>query len=341
MLLIPQRGIPRDAADPFAERTGRAASTDWPILGGRFRFVSGSAALLHRVEVAFDGLPPHRLSLSPPEFRVELRLLPRRGSLVGATEPPPLQLQSGAGVLVGVMDAANYVVVAPQQRRALIVVSGDLLDHPYHLRCELVEFVVFLLATRAMGLVPLHGACVGARGRGVLVLGASGAGKSTLALHSLLGGLELLADDAVFVQPDTMRATGVANYLHVRADALGALGDAEAERWIRQAPVIRRRSGVEKFEPDLRQGPRPTAATPLAVVGAVLLSAGITDAPRAVLSPIPDELLPTRLAADQPYAAGQPGWQGFVQRLRRLGVQQLARGAHPRDSVDALRRLLA
>lgn len=340
MFLITHRRIQHDA-DPFGERAGRAGATQRTILGGQFRFVSNSEALLHRVEVAYDGLPAHRLALPAPEFRIELRLQPRQGPPVGAEGPPPLQLQSGADLLVGVMDAANYVVVVPQRRRALIVASEDLLDHPYHLRRELIEFVVFLLATRGMGLVPLHGACVGRRGRGVLVLGASGAGKSTLALHSLLGGLELLADDAVFVQPETMRATGVANYLHVRADAPGGIDDAEARRWVRQAPVIRRRSGVEKFEADLRRGPGPTAATPLELVGAVLLSAGMADASRATLSPIPEDLVPTRLSADQPYAAGQPGWQGFVQRLRRLGVQQLVRGAHPRDSVDALRRLLA
>src|SRR3546814_10687786 len=66
-------------------------------------------------------------------------------------------------------------------------------------------------------------------GRGILLLGASGSGKLTLVLHSLLQGLDVLSEDAVFVQPDGMLATGVANFLHVRADALDGIEDRSEE----------------------------------------------------------------------------------------------------------------
>ena len=36
---------------------------------------------------------------------------------------------------------------------------------------------VFTLAARVQQLVPLHAACVGLKGRGVLIMGASGAGN--------------------------------------------------------------------------------------------------------------------------------------------------------------------
>src|SRR6202042_2166135 len=142
----------------------------------------------------------------------------------------------------------------------------DMLENPYHLRYELLEFAVFVLAARALGLVPLHAACVGRHGRGILLLGASGSGKSTLALHSLLQGLDFLAEDAVFVQPESLLATGVANYLHVQADALRFVDDEATRSWISQAPVIRRRSGVEKFEVDLREERGQLAAAPLELV---------------------------------------------------------------------------
>src|SRR3546814_4333811 len=102
-----------------------------------------------------------------------------------------------------------------------------MLDWPYHLRYELIEFAVFLLAARCQRPVPLHAACVGRGGRGILLLGASGSGKSTLVLHSLLQGLDVLSEDAVFVQPDGMLATGVANFLHVRAAALAGIERSE------------------------------------------------------------------------------------------------------------------
>lgn len=333
-------GVQDADADPFCERPAdRRYSVCRQILGGCFRFESTSEALLDLVEAAYAGLPSHQLPTGAPEFRIELCLLPRQAS-PDAAEPPPVRVQSGAGLLCGVMDASNYVVLAPGQHRGLVVASEDMLGRPYHLRYELIEFAVFTLATRGLGLVPLHGACVGAQGRGILLLGASGSGKSTLALHSLVQGLDFLAEDAVFVQPDSMLATGVANYLHVQADALRFVDDDATRHWINQAPIIRRRSGVEKFEADLRLGHGRLAATPLELVGAVFVSSQPADDPDVLLSVIPRDEIATRLSADQAYASGQPGWHRFEQRMMQLGVHQLRRGRHPRDSVDALRRLL-
>ena len=327
------------SADPFGEQSSQHFCVEKQILGGRFRFQSTSEALLQLVEAAYGDLPQHHLSPAVEEFRVELRLAPRQTASTAA-EPPPIRMQSGAGLLCGIMDASNYVILAPGQRRALVVASEDMLSRPYYLRYELIEFAVFTLAARGLGLVPLHGACVGWEGRGVLLLGASGSGKSTLALHSLLQGLDFLAEDAVFVQPQSMLATGVANYLHVQADALRFIDSDESRCWISGAPVIRRRSGVEKFEADLRQGHGRLAAIPLELVGAVFVSSQTADDPDSLLSPIPPGEVAARLSADQPYAAGQPGWRHFEQRLIQRGVHELRRGRHPRASVDALRRLL-
>lgn len=339
MTLNPHHGESYAATDPFGERPRGQVSLCRQIMGGSFRFDSASTALLDLVEAAYAGLPPHRFPGTAAEFRIELRLLPRRTSSPAA-EPPPVRMQSGAGLICGVMDASNYVVLAPAQRRALVVASADMLDRPYHLRYELIEFAVFTLATRGLGLVPLHGACVGRHGRGILLLGASGAGKSTLALHSLLHGLDFLAEDAVFVQPDSLLATGVANYLHVRADALRLVDDAAARGWIGAAPVIRRRSGVEKFEADLRHGGGCLAPAPLALAGAVFVCGETADDPAALLQAVPAAELAARLCADQPYACGQPGWPRFARQLAQQGVHQLRRGRHPRDAVAALCRLL-
>ena len=339
MALAITHGVQDADADPFLERSGPTFSVRKEILGGDFRFESASTALLQVVETAYAGLPPHRLPGAAPEFRVELRLLPRRALPSGA-EPLPVRMQSGAGLLCGVMDASNYVVLAPAQRQALVVASEDMLDRPYHLRYELVEFAVFALATRGLGLIPLHGACVGRQGCGVLLLGASGAGKSTLALHSLLDGLDFLAEDAVFVQPETMLATGVANYLHVQADTLCQVDDRAAQRWLDRSPRIHRRSGVEKLEANLRQGPGRLAAIPLDLAGAVFVSAEAADDAGALLSPVPAGEAAARLRANQSYAAAQPGWDRFEQQLIRRGVHQLRRGRHPRDAVVALHGLL-
>lgn len=327
--------------DPFLERPTPRWSVSRQILGGRFRFRTDSEALLGLVDAAYGGLPEHRMGPNAPEFQIELRLLPRPAPAATTTEPPPVVMQSGGGVICGVMDAANYVVLSPAQRQGLVVASDDMLANSYHLRYELIEFAVFVLVTRALKLMPLHAACVGRRGRGVLLLGASGAGKSTLALCSLLHGLDFLAEDAVFVHPQTLLATGVANFVHLQSDALNFVDDHAVRRWIANAPVIRRRSGVQKYEADLRQGRASLAPTALTLTGVVFVSSESAADPEILLSLISPEHLAERLRIDQPYAASQAGWAQFARRLSRLDAYDLRRGAHPRAAVDALQRLLA
>jgi hypothetical protein len=324
--------------DPFSEHALLPFTACKELLGGRFQFDSGSEALLDLVEAAYGGLPAQRWHDVPPVFRVELRLVMREPRH-GAGAPPAVRTQAGAGLLCGVMDESNYVVVSPDRRHALVVVSQDMLAHPYHVRYELIEFAVYLLAARGMDLVPLHGACVGKYGRGVLLLGGSGAGKSTLALQCLSQGMDFVSEDAVLVQPAGMLATGVANFLHVRADALHFVDDEATRRWIAAAPVIRRRSGVEKFEADLRGRARPLG-TPLALVGAVFVSDRPASDPDQLLAPLSAEDVAARIEVDQPYAAGQHGWRRFLHGLCALGGHELRRGRHPRASAHALRDLL-
>jgi len=333
------QSVSAPGTDPFLEKSGECVSVYKQLLGGRFQFSSNSRDLLDLVEVAYAGLPHHQLSSVIPDFQIELRLLPRR-KMRNVAEPPSVKLQSGSGLLCGVMDASNYAILMPEHRRALVVASADMLDHPYHLRYELIEFTVFTLATRGLGLVPLHGGCVGRAGQGILLLGASGSGKSTLALHSLLRGLDFLSEDAVFVNPGNGLATGISNFLHVQADAMRLIDNEDDRRWISHAPVIRRRSGVQKFEVDLRQGRGRLANGPLALAGAVLVSSEQADDASALLSPIPTASIASRLVYDQPYASRQSGWQGFEQRLMQMGVYELRRGHHPQASVDALLSLL-
>ncbi|MDQ1093188.1 hypothetical protein QE400_002601 [Xanthomonas sacchari] len=328
------------ACDPFHTRLRRPHTLSKQLLGGRFHFESNSPALLALVEAAFGAVPAHRLPESAA-FRIELTLVDRADAPYAlALEPPPVQTHSGAGVLSGVIDAHNYVVLVPEQGRALVMVSEDMLAHAYHVRYELIEFAVFVLAARRMGLVPLHGACVGRDGRGVLLLGGSGAGKSTLALHSLLRGLEFLAEDALFVAPQSLLATGIGNFLHLRPELLRWL-DPQTRGWIAAAPIIRRRSGVRKHEVDIRQGDGRLAQAPLQLVAAVFVSATVAADPQRLLRPVANVEVAARLAADQPYAAGQPQWPLFARQLQRLGVYELQRGTHPEASVDALQTLLA
>jgi hypothetical protein len=322
------------SADPFHERAPPPTAARMQLLGGDFDFVSGSPELRGIVDWAYAGLPRHALAHPAPRFTVQLTLAaaPRR-------EPAPrLQMLAGGALLGAATAASDFVALSPGERSALIAVSRALLASRYHVRYELLEFAVFTLAARAQCLVPLHAACAGRQGRGLLLIGDSGAGKSTMALACALAGMQMLAEDSVFVTPDTLLATGVPNFLHVQRDTLRFVEGPTRAQLLR-SPRIRRRSGVTKLEVDLRRHGFHLAPAPLALVASVFLSS--QHAPdHALLAPLPRGQLPARLEVTQPYAAHQAGWRTFRQKLARLPAYELRRGSHPGEGVRALEELL-
>jgi hypothetical protein len=331
-------GPPDVSADPFHEQALPASRVRMHLLGAAFEFECGSPELRRLVDWAYAGLPQHKLTKSPPRMRVRVAPAPR-ARRHGRADPAQIEMLSGAGLLCGTTSSSDFAVLSGDQRSALVVVSRDRLRFPYHTRYELIEFAVFTLAARAQGLMPLHGACVGHEGRGLLLFGDSGAGKSTASLHCLLRGMDFLAEDSVFVTPDTMLATGIANFLHVRCDSLHSI-PASSASLIRRSPIIRRRSGVEKFEVDLRRTEFRLAARPLKVAGVVFISA--QPARRGVLlTRLRSHEALARFKKSQSYAVNQPGWTTFRKRFAAAPAFELRRGRSPAEAADALQALLA
>ncbi len=330
--------VPDLLADPFEERSKMAALEPLQLLGGQFRFESNSPKLLRLVNSAYAGIPRHRLSAVSPRLRVRLLLRPRE-AIRRRSEPPPLSMLSGSGFLGGATNSSNFVVVSPSQRAALVVVSRELIRFPYHTRYEYIEFAVFTLASRSQRLVSLHAACVGRAGRGVLLMGPSGSGKSTVTLLCLLQGFEILAEDSVFVTPDTMLATGISNFLHIRSESLRWLESARDAAAIRKSPVIRRRTGVKKFEVDLRRAAYRVAPAPLKIVAVVFLSSQ-SSGDRPFIKSLSKTLLRAKLTSAQAYAASQPGWTTFSDSVLGLEAFELSRGRHPIETVEILSELL-
>jgi hypothetical protein len=324
--------------DPFRERLARAPRMRLRLLGGTFEFQCESAGLRRLVEAAFAGLPPHRLPGQDERFRVRVALAPRERRS-SRRDAPRIDMLSGSGLLCGTTSASDLAVISPDERAALVVLSPRLLGFRYHARYELIEFAVYTLAARAQHLVPLHAACVSRHGRGVLLMGESGAGKTTASLHCLLQGLEFVSEDSVFVTPDGLLATGVANFLHVRCDSVHSLPFAVASS-IRRSPVIRRRSGVEKFEIDLRRTAFRLAAAPPRIAALVFISAR-PGRNGALLVPLRRRDALARLVRSQPYGAHQAGWRPFARRVGAIPGFELRRGRHPADAAEALQGLLA
>jgi hypothetical protein len=137
-----------------------------------------------------------------------------------------------------------------------------------------------------------------------------------------------------------MLATGVANFLHVRSDSVNWLGSPADAARIRRSPIIQRRSGVKKFEVDLRQGEFRLAKSPLKIISVVFLSARSAGT-QPLLKPLSGSEVLKKLAAEQGYAARQMQWRPFAKNVSRIMGFELRRGRHPQESAAALRSLLA
>ena len=325
-------------ADPFGERVSDTYSERHSVLGGHFDFVTSRQRLLRLARSAFGGLSTRRLPASTPSLQVHLKLMPESPG-TWRDEPPPMQYFAGAGLLGGAMDASNLAVIQPSMRHALVCISPRLLRSHYYARSELLEFAVYTLAAQAGHLAPLHAACIGSGRRGVLIVGNSGTGKSTLAWQCAMLGLDFLSEDSTFVDPRTLRATGLASYVHLHEDSLQFVDRAALRSKIRQAPVIRRRSGAPKYEVDLRKCGIRLAAAPLDLCGLVFLSRRAART-ASLLRPVAHEQAITRFKREQLYAAQQPGWNILAQSLRRIPAFELRRGEHPREAASAVRALL-
>jgi hypothetical protein len=283
-------------------------------------------------------LPRHRLGARSPRLLVRLHLTPRR-QRASTAPPPPLNTYAGTDCLCGAIDEANLAVISPAQGSALVVVSPDMLRHAYQLRYELIEFAVYVLAARALHLVPLHAAAVGIQGRGLLLMGDSGAGKSTVALHCLLQGFEIVSEDGLFVTPGGLLTTGIASFLHLHGRGLRFLRGHDVAKRVRSSPTIRRRGGAQKYEVDLRRLGYRLAPAPLTIQAVVFLSARRAS-DRGLLVSVPARDAAARLTAHQPYGASQQGWHQLRKTLAGVRAFELRRGSHPRAAVEALHGLL-
>ncbi|MDM4765399.1 hypothetical protein [Pelomonas sp. SE-A7] len=323
--------------DPFGEQRATPLRRCLDLLGCSIEFLGDSPELFELVDAAYAGLPALQLDQAPADLSIRLSL--REGAPLPQLPPEPT-MQGGPGLLCALVDADNHTLVVPAQRQALVTISRGMLAHAYNARYELLEFAVFTLAARVRGLVPLHAACVGTEGRGLLLLGRSGAGKSMLALHAMREGLDFLTEDASFITPGDLRLVGIPNFLHLRDDALALIDDAELLAQVRAAPRISRRSGVEKQELDLRRTSGPLATKPLRLCGLVFVDGSPCDEGPA-LRPLAAGSWSEALAQSQPYARGQAGWSEFLQQLSHVPAYALKRRGPPRESAKRLRELLA
>ena len=84
------------------------------------------------------------------------------------------------------------------------------------------EALQLLMAAR--GRLMTHAGAVGRGGRGVLLVGRGGSGKSTLALSCAIAGMEIVADDYVLLELDSLAAHAMQSTAKLSEDGAERLG---------------------------------------------------------------------------------------------------------------------
>lgn len=328
--------------DPFLERIAAPYRASYQLLGSRFDLESNDRHLIQLAAHAFAGLPKHRFP--GPSVRLKIRLLLQDTDSNSGREPkgfvPDVHTYGWNNVYCATMGAGTIAVISPQSGSALIIVSKPLLAFPYHLRYEMIEFAVFVLAARSRSLAPLHGACIALNGKGILLLGDRGAGKSVASLACLADGFEFVAEDGLVVCPLTLLTSGLSSFLHLRADSVHFFHGLKHARSMLKSPVIVRRSGVQKIEIDVRRIGVRLARSSVELRAIAFLS-GRKTRHSSLITPLARTVARDRLKKTQPYASSLRQWQTFAGRMSTIPAYAVARGDHPTDIVAAFRDILA
>ncbi len=137
--------------------------------------------------------------VSESGFRLQVMVRPQTGTDLSR---PHFR---GMGHLVfGSFGPANRFIFDLERRTVVATVSEDAARDPPFWDRLLLPIALGVLGA-AMGVVPVHSACLSVDGDGLLIAGGSGAGKSTLSVALAKNGFDYLSDDWTYVSLDEGR----------------------------------------------------------------------------------------------------------------------------------------
>jgi hypothetical protein len=106
-------------------------------------------------------------------------------------------------VVIASFGSANVFVFDILRRTLSASVSGRVARDYYFWKEKLIPLTLGILGA-AIGLVPVHCACLESQGDGLLIAGVSGAGKSTLSVALADGGFNYVSDDWTYISTRRM-----------------------------------------------------------------------------------------------------------------------------------------
>jgi hypothetical protein len=212
-----------------AAEAGGPAALDLEIAGLRLRLLYAGETLRTTLLAPFE----HLLASGDEDPDLSISLF---DTATTGVEPPSPSWQSppvapGTNPVTRLRSERACVLAAGGSRAltAAVPAEGEAVFHlpdaaaiPESERAApLREALQLLMAAR--GRLMTHAGGVGRDGRGVLLVGRGGSGKSTLALSCALAGMEIVADDYVLLEPDSLTAHAMQSTAKLTEDSAARL----------------------------------------------------------------------------------------------------------------------
>ena len=196
----------------LVDKTSLPHSRELCFAGAMCNVRSNSSELLRSLEL---------LSISTESTRISqftMRVVVDESSDEAAGEPHFRGLHH---VVTASFGRSNLFVFDVLRRTLSASVSGVVARDYRFWKERLIPIALGVLGA-AMGLVPVHCACLDSEGDGLLIAGASGAGKSTLSVALSEAGFNYVSDDWTYLsqRPDGLVAHGTSAPVKLLPDAV-------------------------------------------------------------------------------------------------------------------------
>jgi hypothetical protein len=187
------------ATDPLGYTAPLDQHARFPLLGLPLEIRSNSPAVIAAAEQSFGrwrDLAPELIEPSDPLI-VDLIVHPAHVNDHRSTAQAQF-IQRAQGNWFIASSGANLLTARRDHGQALGFVTPDLVADNAHFRYNVLECLALLLVSWR-DRTPIHAGAVALAGRAALLVGSSGSGKSTLCYACARAGLNLLAEDVVYV----------------------------------------------------------------------------------------------------------------------------------------------
>ena len=281
-------------------------------MGYPVRLLSNSRRVLEAAEQSWNSFDP-LFHGEPLEILLEVRSAPRSEEALPPTPGHTLQ----GSTLVQVADLDNFYITDLRRGRTMGRVTPTAVTCSRYLRYFFLEGPALSMIS-SMHAVAVHGACVRAAGKGVLLCGDSGEGKSTLAYAGARAGWTYVSDDSTYLPVDREDRLAVGNCSQIRFRPSGsALFPELAGR-----PITPRAAGKPSIEVRTSEWPEISTANATLVHHVVFLNRRFADT-QELISLRPSSVMPWFKQHLISPPELRPAQEAALERLLGAGVFEL------------------